>query len=107
MTLEDALEEIVGEIISPGEAVAEMVQKVAENEYLLAGNLPIHEWTDVFGIDLRVRRVSTIGGLVMSLLGRVPQADDTVAFGNLQFTVRSVHHRRIRQVRLVLKEEQP
>jgi len=108
VTLEDALEEIVGEIATEGEPVAEPVRQVGPDEYLIDGNLAVHDWADVFGVDLRAERISTIGGLVMSLLDRVPAAGDVARTGNLEFTVESVRGRRIRSLRLrVLGEDQP
>ena len=107
VTLEDVLEEIVGEIAAPDEEAVEPVRRVGPREYLLDGNLAIHEWSGVFGVDLQVRRVSTIGGLVMSLLDRVPNVGDVATYGNLEFTVQSMHRRRIQQVRLVLGEQRP
>lgn len=108
VSLEDALEEIVGEITAEGEHIAEPVRRLGDNEYEIDGNLAIHDWTGVFGIDLRAQRISTIGGLVMSLLDRVPVVGDVAVTGNLQFTVESMRGPRIRRLRLrMLSEDQP
>jgi len=107
VTLEDALEEIVGEIASPGEPPAQPVRELGGGEYLIDGNLPIHEWLDAFGMDLPSARVSTMGGLVMSLLGHVPAVGDKADYRNLQFTVEAVDRHRVRRLRLRLKEAQP
>lgn len=106
VTLEDCLAEIVGEMPDPravGRGPA--VQRVGADEYLLDGNLPIHEWVDAFHMDLHHERISTIGGFVTSLLGRIPKIDDQVEYRNLRFVVASMRGRRIGQLRLQLKGE--
>jgi len=105
VTLEDAMEEIVGQIAAPGEELTDPVRRVGENEYLLDADLAIHEWSDLFESPLSFERISTIGGLVVSLLGRVPIAGDVATYLNLEFTVESVHRRRVRQLRLRLRED--
>jgi CBS domain containing-hemolysin-like protein len=108
VSLEDALEEIVGEIAAEGEHVADPVRRIGDDEYQIDGDLAIHDWTGVFGIDLRSQRISTIGGLVMGLLDRVPQVGDVATTGNLQFTVESMRGPRIRRLRLrMLSEDRP
>jgi putative hemolysin len=103
VTLEDILEEIVGEMPDPRESETEpAVRQVGERLYELDGNLPIHEWTDAFEIDLRRQRITTVGGFVTWLLGRIPRIGDTATYRNLHFTVESLHRRRIGRLRLQL-----
>jgi len=106
VTLEDVLEEIVGDIPDPREAhLGPPVEKVSDREYVLDGDLSIHEWADVFTTDLASTRVRTVGGLVTSLLGRIPREGDTAEYRNLRFTVRSLRGRRIGKLCLELMEE--
>jgi CBS domain containing-hemolysin-like protein len=105
VTLEDAVEEIVGELLAPDEAPPEPVKPIGPGEYLLSGDLSVNEWSDVFGVDLQAERISTIGGLAMSLLGRVPKVGDLVRTGNLEFTVESVARHRVQRLRVRLLEE--
>jgi len=106
VTMEDLLEEIVGDIPDPdGIERGPAVEPIGEGAYLLDGDLAIHEWTEAFRIDLSDRRISTIGGFVMSLLGRVPAVGDEAAYRNLRFTVVSMRHRRIGKLRLQLVED--
>jgi putative hemolysin len=69
----------------------------------LAGDLAIHDWADVFGIDLGETRVSTIGGLVTDLLEKIPRKGDVASLGNLKFTVDRVRRHRIETVILSLE----
>ncbi len=103
VTLEDVLEEIVGDMpdshaAAPGPAV----QRVSDSEYLLAGDLAIHEWEDAFKIDVSSEQISTVGGFVISLLGRIPREGDQVEYRNLRFTVVSMRRRRIEKLHLEL-----
>jgi putative hemolysin len=71
---------------------------------LIAGNLAIHEWPDFLKIRLPSRRISTIGGFVLSLLGHIPRLGEQATYRNLRFTVESMHGRRIERLRLELLE---
>jgi CBS domain containing-hemolysin-like protein len=103
VTLEDILEEIVGDMPDPRELQSQpAVRKIGDELYELNGNLPIHEWADAFEIDLRHRRITSIGGFVTWLLGRIPKIGDTVTYRNLHFTVESLDRRRIGRLKLQL-----
>ncbi len=108
VTLEDVLEEIVGDIPDPDEKRREPpVEKLGDNTYLLDGNLPIHEWVDAFKIHLSSRRISTIGGFLTSRMDRICREGDQVLYRNLRFRVVSMRGRRIGKVRLELLESAP
>jgi CBS domain containing-hemolysin-like protein len=103
--LEDIAEELFGETDMP--ANEEPIQQVGPFQYRLSGNLAIHDWADAFGIDLEETRLSTIGGLVTTLLGRIPRQGDVATLGHLKFTVERVHKRRIASVVLSLERIAP
>ncbi len=104
VTLEDILEEIVGDIADAHEARrGPAVQQIAEAEWLVAGNLPIHEWAEAFPTDLGAPRFSTVGGFVVSLLGRIPRVGDAAEYRNVTFTVEAMQHRRIALLRVRLR----
>lgn len=99
--LEDIAEELFGRMdLGAG---TEPIQQLGPFQYRLAGDLAIHDWADVLGIDLEETRLSTIGGLVTTLLGRVPRKGDVAHIGNLQFTVERVRKHRIETVILTLE----
>lgn len=103
ITLEDILEEIVGDIADPHEARrAPAVQQVSASEWLVDGNLPIHEWAEAFPTDLTAPRFSTVGGFVISLLGRIPRVGETADYRNVSFTVEAMQRRRIALLRVRL-----
>ena len=108
VTLEDVLEEIVGEIVEEGDAErGPAVQRVGPGQWLVDGNLPIHEWAEAFGVDLAAVRFSTVGGFVISLLGHIPGVDAQATYRNVTFTVEAVRRRRISLLRVQVEEAQP
>jgi len=99
--LEDIAEELFGQI-EPASDI-EPIQQTGPFEYQLAGDLAIHDWAEVFDVDLAETRQVTIGGLVTALLGRIPKSGDVAHLKNLKFTVEKVRRRRI--VSLILTFE--
>jgi len=107
VTLQDVLEEIVGDIPEPHEIdLAAPVRQVGPHEYVINADLAIHEWADAFGMDLSGQRISTVGGFVTSLLGRIPRVGDSVDYRNLHFDVQSMRGRRISKLRLELHADE-
>ncbi|HXK37275.1 MAG TPA: transporter associated domain-containing protein, partial [Candidatus Paceibacterota bacterium] len=94
--VEDIAEELFGHI-EPATDV-EPIKQLGPFQYRLAGDLPIHDWADVLGIDLEETRQTTIAGLVTSLLGRIPRKGDVAYIGNAKFTIDRVRRRRIETV---------
>jgi CBS domain containing-hemolysin-like protein len=105
ITLEDILEEIVGDIADERESEGPMVQSVAPREWLVDGDMPIHEWVQAFPTELGAARYSTVGGFVMSLLGDIPSVGQKVRYHNISFTIEAMRRRRIALLRVRLDEE--
>jgi putative hemolysin len=99
--LEDIAEELFGRLQTA--AGVEPIKQLGPFRYRLAGDLAIHDWADVFGISLDETRVTTIGGLVTDLLGKIPEKGDVARMGNLSFTVERVRRHRIETVILSLE----
>jgi putative hemolysin len=94
--LEDIAEELFGRMeMASG---VEPIKQLGPFQYRLAGDLAIHDWADVLGVDLEETRLSTIGGLVTALLGKIPKKGDVAYMGNLRFTVDRVSRHRIETV---------
>jgi CBS domain containing-hemolysin-like protein len=99
--LEDIAEELVGPIeITDG---IEPIEQTGPFEYRLAGGLSIHDWADAFGINPEEAKITTIGGLVTALLGKMPKSGDVAYLEDLKFTVEHVQKHRIKTVILTLK----
>jgi putative hemolysin len=103
VTLTDIVEEIVGDIPGADAEPAEpTVQRLDGSAYMLDGDLPIHDLADALGVSLVAARVTSVGGFLVSLLGRVPKPGDSARHRNLKFTVVSTRRRRVDKLRLEL-----
>jgi CBS domain containing-hemolysin-like protein len=86
---------------------AEPIQQVGPMTYRLAAQLSIHDWAEAFGVDPEQIRMTTLGGLVTALLGRIPKNGDVAHWRNMRFTVESVRKNRIESLILSLEPLAP
>jgi len=98
VTLEDLLEEIVGEIEDEYDRDEPQVKPIDENTFLVNGRLPIDELSELLDVELPDAEWDTVGGLMAGLLGQVPKRGQEVAFQGLTFRAERVQGRRIGQV---------
>jgi CBS domain containing-hemolysin-like protein len=95
VTVEDLLEEIVGEIADEYDPESTPpVQPLPDGGYRLAGSLSLRTWQELSRTELPALGVDTVGGLVMALLDKVPAVGDTVRHGGLEYAVVGVRGRR-------------
>jgi CBS domain containing-hemolysin-like protein len=107
VTLENVIEEIVGEIQDEFDREKpELVQK-AENLYEVAGTMLVEDLESELGIELSDRDEDTVAGVVLSDLGRRPRVSDKVQLGPLAVEVVEVVGNRIVTLRLALSPEEP
>ncbi|MAE62220.1 MAG: hypothetical protein CMJ49_12800 [Planctomycetaceae bacterium] len=103
VTLKDVAERVVGDLDMDqglGEGATPTVESVESGVWRADGRLSVHDWADVFGSAHIPARVSTVGGLVTALIGRVPTSGDTVALGNLHIEVEHASGGRVESVLL-------
>jgi len=101
ITLEDIIEEIVGEIQDEYDKESPLFRKLDEKAYLIDGKMSLEEINDVMDIALpEVEGVETISGFILNLLGSLPKEKEQVKFKNYQFTVEKISKNRILKVRL-------
>ncbi|MFF1632986.1 hemolysin family protein [Leifsonia sp. NPDC058248] len=103
VTLEDLIEELVGDISDEYDHEVELVQQVAEGRYRVSTRLPIDELGELFGLELEDDDVDSVGGLVSKALGRLPEVGSTASAHGLRFTVDRTEGRR-KHVSTVLVE---
>jgi putative hemolysin len=101
VTIEDMLEEIVGEIQDEYDRELPLVERVGPDEVIVDGRIPIDEVAEIFDTDFSEGDYDTIGGFVQKQLGRIPDAGELVESAGLRFEVQTVEHRRIRTVRVM------
>jgi CBS domain containing-hemolysin-like protein len=103
VTLEDLLEEIVGEIGDEFDLPDAGVLRIGRGRVRLAGSFPIDDFNERFGKRLPGEDYHTVGGFVFGEIGRAPKEGDTVAFDGARFEVRSVDGTRITEVDVTLQ----
>ncbi|HVR88732.1 MAG TPA: hemolysin family protein [Candidatus Limnocylindria bacterium] len=102
VTIEDLVEEIVGEIRDEYDVEQELVLPLSEHEALMDARVPFDDVKETFGItDLEDSEdYDTLGGFITHALGRLPKAGESVARDGVKFAVESIEGRRIRRVRV-------
>ncbi len=97
VTTEDLLEELFGEIYDEYDVTQDWYQQIAPNRYRVLAKIPLSDFNFVFKTDLKSEE-DTLGGLILTALGRLPKKEDTVQIGNFKFTVKSLKGRRITEL---------
>jgi CBS domain containing-hemolysin-like protein len=98
VTLENVLEELVGDIQDEFDTDKEEIRKINEDEFVVDGGLGLYELRDAAGLELDSADVSTIGGYVTHLLGHLPKQGEKVTIDNYCVTVSQADSRRVRQL---------
>ena len=105
VTIEDLVEEIMGDINEEYEEVVPDIQAVSEDEYLLDGGILIDDLNEELGLKLETENYDTLSGYLIEKLGHIPEKDDrdTILSDNLVFTVEEVRDNRITKARLKIE----
>src|SRR5437016_3059562 len=98
VTLEDVLEELVGDIQDEFDFEKEEFRKISANEFSVDGALGLYELNELAKLELESADVSTIGGYVTHLLGHLPKQGEQVKIGNYLVTVSQTDGRRVNQL---------
>lgn len=101
VTIEDILEEIVGEIADEFDVEEPYIEVLSDTEAIVAGRVSVDDMLDDLDLELPVVPQGTVGGFVQRELGRVPREGDEIVAGNLRIVVLEVDHRRVKRVRVV------
>ncbi|MBN1192385.1 MAG: HlyC/CorC family transporter [Coriobacteriia bacterium] len=97
VTIEDLLEEIVGEIFDEYDRAEPMVTELGDGELLLDARLPIDDFNDLLGTDIELE-ADSIGGLFVELAGHIPQPGEELEVEGVRITVRDVDGTRVRRL---------
>lgn len=103
ITMEDILEELVGEIWDEHDDVQSDITQTGENEYKVLGGVTVNDFCDYFDLDEIECDSQTVGGWVMDMLGKVPAEGDMLVYENLTITVVRAEDRRITELGVVVK----
>ncbi len=110
VTMEDLLEEIVGEIWDEDEEIENTISKISDHKWKVDGDMTLEDMYDLFDLkaDEDDSECVTVGGFISETLGAIPKKGDTIKFKNLFITVDSVKNQRIGTltIKLIPDEEQ-
>jgi CBS domain containing-hemolysin-like protein len=99
VTIEDLVEEIVGEIRDEHESKVDVVRE-SENSYLVPGSMDVDRLDELFGLRPEGQEATTVAGLVTEALGHIPKAGEVVEAGGLRFEVLESTDRLVERLRI-------
>jgi putative hemolysin len=107
VSLEDLLEELVGEIVDEYDEPERLIQALGSNTFRVAGKLPIDDLNEATGLKISNDAYDTVGGWVLDLFGRVPRKAERVETPELAVTVEKVERTRVIEVLVTLRKPTP
>lgn len=105
VTMEDIIEQVVGDIDDEYDEEEEIIDKVDDNIYLVDGDVDLDDLDEELGINLVSEYSETIGGFIIDILGEIPDENDVgriVEFENYQFKIMAIQDRRIERVKIYI-----
>ena len=105
VTIEDILEELVGEIEDEHDNEEEELIQISEYEYIADAKLDIESFEEYFALDVGDLDVETIGGLMITKLGVLPKVDDEISLGNMKLKVAVADKRKIKKIGISISPE--
>jgi CBS domain containing-hemolysin-like protein len=107
VTLEDVIEELVGEISDEYDREAPELTKLEDGSWRVNARFSLFDLGEEFGIELADEDVDSVGGIVAKLLGRLPKRGDSVEYSGLRFTAERIEGRRKRLVSVLVESIAP
>ena len=100
VTMEDILEELVGEIYDEHDDVEKDIVKTGRDSYIVRCNTELEDMFEYFGKEMPESESNTVAGWVMELFGEIPKRDDEMMYENLLISVLKTDNRRVEQIRV-------
>ncbi len=100
VTIEDIMEEVFGEILDEYDKEALLVKKLDDNSYILDARIPIDDLNELLGTAFEDDDYESLGGMIYSLMGKIPRQQDAAELSGYRFTVEQVRAQRILYVRV-------
>lgn len=106
VTLEDLLEEIVGEIDDETDEVEKLYEQVNDHEYIIQGRMLIDEFNEAFDTDLHMSDVDTMAGYLITALGTIPDEGEKLSFevDNLTLISEEMEGSRVLKIRVIFRD---
>jgi CBS domain containing-hemolysin-like protein len=106
VTLEDLLEEVVGEIMDETDITEELIKRIGKNQILVHGRTEVRRINDFLKVDLG-EDPNTISGLIQDQLGRIPGVGEEIRIGQCRLIVHEADHKSIKSVQIVKEDKAP
>ena len=103
ITLEDILEELVGEIWDEHDKVVNDIEKIAEDEYIVRGNANIEKVLEEFDLEEEFE-VNSVNGWVMQQFGKIPKVGESFEYKNLKIVIQKATKRCVLEIRITVNE---
>ncbi len=100
VTVEDLIEEIVGDIRDEYDDHENDIQVIKEDEYMVEGSTRIDELNDMIGVNIESEDFDTIGGFIVGEFGYIPEVNETIEFNGIKFVIEEVDRNRIEKLRI-------
>ncbi|MBN1066237.1 HlyC/CorC family transporter [Clostridium botulinum] len=100
ITIEDLIEEIVGDIEDEYDDANTSIEVIKDNEYIVDGSVRLHDIGDLIGIDMESDEFDSVGGLIIGELGRMPEEKEEIECDSMKFIVENIEKNRIKKVRI-------
>ncbi len=106
VTLEDLIEEIVGEILDENDEEEEVINEINEKEYIVPGGTRLEDIIDDLGIHFESEDFDTIGGYITGIAGKIPDEGEIFFDNNCQFDVLEVDKNRVEKLKVTILDEE-
>jgi putative hemolysin len=101
ITIEDLVEEIVGDIHDESDEIMHEIEVIREDEYVVLGITKIDVVNDAIGVNIYSEDFDSIGGFVVGLFGKLPETGESIEHENIKFVVEKMHRNRIEKLRVL------
>jgi len=104
ITLEDLIEEIVGDISDEYDTQANEIEKIREGEYIVNGSTRVEQLNELIGTSIESEHYDSIGGFIIGLIGRLPKQGESIEHENTKFLIENVERNRVKKIRVLTTE---
>lgn len=102
VTLEDMLEEIVGDLADEYDEHDEEIKLVRDNEYIIEGTTKIEDVNEILGTNFKSEDFDSIGGFIIETFGKFPDKGDSIKIDNVKFIIEEIEKNRIEKLRCLI-----
>lgn len=100
VTIEDLIEEIVGDISDEDDDIDPEIYVVKEDEYIVDGSVRIEDINDLIGTKIESEEFDSIGGFIIGILDRFPSINEEITYNNYKFIIEAIDRNRIKKIRI-------